>query len=568
MPFRQLTSRRPVAMLLLLCACGQRAELGSQSDEPANSEHAWITTDSAGAEVIARAVQVDEQLSLSVGDAAGDGSELVLLRLPRGSLPELSHAMHDELKRCGGFVLRDSREQARANRKANTRAHELAYALDSAAIVEALLPELSTRNLEQTIRDLSAFPDRFHESETGAEASEWIRASWQSYAQDRPDVKVELIEHRRTPQPSVALTIPGASLPDEQVILGGHLDSINLRGGLAPGADDNASGIAVLSEVIRVALALGYRPERTVVFYGYAAEEVGLVGSGEIARAARERDAKVSGVLQLDMTNVNPAPQPYLGIVTDYATPALSDLAKQLIDEYVGLPWKTTTCGYACSDHASWFEHDFPVHHVHETTVEESNELLHTEQDTLELTDGRADHSLHFARYAAAFMVELAKGALPECGALRPCADAGVCRDGACFAPEPITGGAGAAQGGAGGATAAQGGAGTAAGGPSSPGGATTAVVGGMAGAMSAGTSGAPTAGAVSIEARAAAPAAAGCSCRTPSVRRDAASTGMAGSLMLLLAFLRRSGAPRARSSWTHRLDARSSAARDFVPHT
>src|SRR5690606_7435874 len=98
-------------------------------------------------------------------------------------------------------------------------------------------------------------------------------------------VTVEFFQHPGiTPQPSVILTIPGSTLPDEIVILGGHQDST--RSGcssnancVAPGADDDASGIAVLTEVIRVALANDFAPQRTVQFMAYAAEEVGLVGS-------------------------------------------------------------------------------------------------------------------------------------------------------------------------------------------------------------------------------------------------------------------------------------------------
>ena len=59
------------------------------------------------------------------------------------------------------------------------------------------------------------------------------------------------------------LTIQGTDLPNEVVVLGAHLDSINTSGGgsneqVAPGADDDASGIASLTEVIRVALASGW----------------------------------------------------------------------------------------------------------------------------------------------------------------------------------------------------------------------------------------------------------------------------------------------------------------------
>ncbi len=60
-------------------------------------------------------------------------------------------------------------------------------------------------------------------------------------------------------------------------------------------SDDDASGIASLTEVIRAAMAMGYRPARTVKFMGYAAEEVGLKGSKEIALCVQEQRGERGG---------------------------------------------------------------------------------------------------------------------------------------------------------------------------------------------------------------------------------------------------------------------------------
>jgi bacterial leucyl aminopeptidase len=494
-----------ISSLALLSGCAEAGpeQVSSATALEAPEANAWIKTDRAGARVI-------ESLfgALPQGESEPRaGSDLRLVQVPRARLPELSEAMHDQLDRCGGFMR--FRSRAPSETAPLFRPSPPPYSLDNAASVTALLPLLRTSNLQKTIESLSAFPDRFHESENGKQAAIWIRDLWQSYAVDHPEVQVELVTHDDTPQPSVMLTIPGKKLPAERVVLGGHLDSINHMGGLAPGADDNASGIAVLSEVIRVALELDYQPDRTVVFYGYAAEEVGLVGSDDIAARARAQQANVVGVLQLDMTNVTPAPQPYMAIITDYTDASLNELAKQLIETYVGIPWKTSECGYACSDHASWTERGFAAHHVHETTSEESNGKLHTAQDTLALSGGKADHSLHFARYSVAFMAELAKGSVPaptECDETRPCAAGAACQDGKCVAPVGGAGGAGAGGGGNGGAFASAG-----AGGPGVAG---TAPVSGAG--MPAAAGGSTQAGVAGngLRAAGAGEAEAGCACR------------------------------------------------------
>ena len=116
---------------------------------------------------------------------------------------------------------------------------------------------------------MAAFNNRFYTSDTGVQAAHWIQTRWQAIAAKIPGASVELITHEGWPQPSVVMTIPGTDKADEIVVLGGHEDSINGWGSqdaLAPGADDNASGIAVLTESARVLADSGFRPRRTVQF--------------------------------------------------------------------------------------------------------------------------------------------------------------------------------------------------------------------------------------------------------------------------------------------------------------
>jgi carboxypeptidase Q len=69
--------------------------------------------------------------------------------------------------------------------------------------------------------------------------------------------------------------IPGTDLKDEVVMLGGHLDS--WHGGT--GATDNAAGVAVAMEAVRIIKALGLQPRRTIRVALWGGEEQGLLGS-------------------------------------------------------------------------------------------------------------------------------------------------------------------------------------------------------------------------------------------------------------------------------------------------
>ena len=83
--------------------------------------------------------------------------------------------------------------------------------------------------------------------------------------------------------------VPGtdATLAGQSVVVGAHYDHLGFgwpdvragqQGKLHPGADDNASGVAVMLELARMA-ARKWRPARTIVFVAFTGEEAGLLGS-------------------------------------------------------------------------------------------------------------------------------------------------------------------------------------------------------------------------------------------------------------------------------------------------
>jgi acetylornithine deacetylase/succinyl-diaminopimelate desuccinylase-like protein len=69
-------------------------------------------------------------------------------------------------------------------------------------------------------------------------------------------------------------------LKNQYIVLGGHLDHLGARGTVVMnGADDDASGVAVVMEAARVLGQAGFKPKRTIVFAGWCGEEMGLLGS-------------------------------------------------------------------------------------------------------------------------------------------------------------------------------------------------------------------------------------------------------------------------------------------------
>jgi leucyl aminopeptidase len=368
---------------------------------------------SIGRDAVSTAVDVAraDHAALSL---EGGNDDVVVLGIEARELDHLSEAMHAWHDRCGGFIVHDSLADARAAPALSRQAIDytpIDYTIDRGDVVGAVLPEIREDEILATIRALSSRKNRYYRSESGAAVSTWLRDHWRGFT-DRPDVTVELFD-QGYPQQSVIMTIRGTTKPDEVVIIGGHLDSIALGGTTsdAPGADDDASGIATLDQVAKALLAADFRPERTIQFMAYAAEEVGLRGSQAIVRDYKRRGVNVVGVLQLDMTNFQGSDRD-IWLIDDFTSPAQNKFLAALIERYTTATWGIDRCGYACSDHASWHRAGIPASMPHETRSRDRNQHIHTARDTLEASRNNASHAAKFARLGAAYAIELAKGSL------------------------------------------------------------------------------------------------------------------------------------------------------------
>ncbi len=100
---------------------------------------------------------------------------------------------------------------------------------------------------------------------------------------------------------NVVATIKGASIPNEKIVVGGHLDSWDL----ATGAMDNGIGSFSVLDMARTFKALKLQPARTIDFVMFMGEEEGLLGSRAYVDASI-KDKSVDNIrymLNYDMTN-------------------------------------------------------------------------------------------------------------------------------------------------------------------------------------------------------------------------------------------------------------------------
>ncbi|NOT78214.1 MAG: M20/M25/M40 family metallo-hydrolase [Bacteriovoracaceae bacterium] len=344
-----------------------------------------------------------------------DGISIV--KIDEEALPWLSLLMHKNFNRCGGFMLHEdvqdaeellySQDGAQLFAKNNTFAN---YAIDQDSLIKPMIAEVKADNISATITKLSSFKNRYYKGEFGKQSATWIKDTWTALVKNRADAKVEFFAHSQWDQPSVILTLQGAS--DDVIIVAGHQDSINGSFGgatsTAPGADDNASGIATVTEIIRVLADSSYQPQKTIKFMAYAAEEVGLLGSKEISTQFKKNKVNVIGVMQLDMTNFQGTKELDIVMMRDYTNDDQNNFIGAIIDRYVpGVKWGFDKCGYGCSDHASWHAQGYPASMPFEARKNDMNRNIHTARDLMSVSGGNASHASKFAKMGIGYLVEL-----------------------------------------------------------------------------------------------------------------------------------------------------------------
>ena len=164
----------------------------------------------------------------------------------------------------------------------------------------------------------------------------------------------DVLEKKNINLKNVIGIIPGTN-PDlsEAVIISGHYDHLGLgwpdvrkgnEGQIHNGADDNASGIAVMLELAKT-LGKTHKPARTIIFVAFTAEESGLVGSRYFANNYKKYPAdKILAIINIDtvgrlfgrkimVLNSNTAREwKFIFMGTDFTTGIASELISQDLD--------------------------------------------------------------------------------------------------------------------------------------------------------------------------------------------------------------------------------------------
>src|SRR3954452_15085689 len=188
-----------------------------------------------------------------------------------------------------------------------------------------ILERIDADRIESIVRKLVSFGTRHTLSDQddpnrgiGA-ARDWIYDTMLTYAA-RSEGRMTVEKQSYTQEPAsriptatvitnVVATIRGSKYPDRVYVISGHYDSrvtdVMNSTSDAPGADDDASGVAVSMELARVLAR--HRPEATIILAAVAGEEQGLYGSNHLAQTLQDAGKDVQGMFTNDIVGSSTA---------------------------------------------------------------------------------------------------------------------------------------------------------------------------------------------------------------------------------------------------------------------
>ena len=178
---------------------------------------------------------------------------------------------------------------------------------------------------------------------------------------------------------NIIAVLPGKDkqLKNEYIVVGSHYDHLGLGGqgsgsrrpdtvAVHPGADDNASGDAVVLELAKYLKKV--RAKRSIIFAFFGAEEQGLIGSKNFLEWMKQGDDKrinlpinIKGIVAMVNLDMVGRMHDNAMSVSGTGTSSQFKAMAEAVAEQTKLNISCTPDGYGPSDHASFVAQDIPV---------------------------------------------------------------------------------------------------------------------------------------------------------------------------------------------------------------
>ena len=230
--------------------------------------------------------------------------------------------------------------------------------------IREMLDQVNQDSLEATVQHLQDYGSRIWNSDNAFAASDWIASRMEALGLEveQQPFNANTWMGSGAAAPNVIGIQRGTLYPDTYVVCGSHFDSFSYEamfgGGTAPGADDNATGVASVLESARIMTQ--YEFEYSIIYCAYGCEEMGLYGSEAYASRCQQQGMDIIGYFNNDMNGYLYGDQIHIDCIYPNSVEPIGTYYMNVGEVYYPeLPIRHVNFNQGDSDHTSFNNHGY-----------------------------------------------------------------------------------------------------------------------------------------------------------------------------------------------------------------
>ena len=277
--------------------------------------------------------------------------------------------------------------------------------------IREMLNQVNMDSLEATVQHLQDYGQRLWNSDNAFAASDWIAGRMQALGLEVEQQAFYANTWLGSGQaaPNVIGIQRGTLYPDTYVVCGSHFDSFSyqaMSGGAAPGADDNATGVASVLESARILTQ--YEFEYSIVYCAYGCEEMGLYGSEAYASRCQQEGMDIIGYFNNDMNGYLYGDQIHIDCIYPNSVEPIGTYYMNVGEVYYPeLPIRHVNFNEGDSDHTSFNNHGYMGIYPFED-YQNYSPYIHTPNDLIGTSVNSFEMSQQYCQMNIACLAEIA----------------------------------------------------------------------------------------------------------------------------------------------------------------
>lgn len=241
---------------------------------------------------------------------------------------------------------------------------EFPVVTDENIVIRWMMNQVNMDSLQATVQHLQDYQSRYWSSTNAFAASDWIagRMAALGLEVEQQPFSANTWYGSGQAAPNVIGIQRGTVYPEVYVVCGSHFDSFTWSapsGGAAPGADDNATGVASVLESARIMTQ--YNFEYSIVYCAYGCEEMGLFGSDVYAERCQQQGMEILGYFNNDMNGyLNPGDPIHIDLIYPNSVAPIGEYYMNVANIYFPeLQVRHVNFNEGDSDHTSFNNHGY-----------------------------------------------------------------------------------------------------------------------------------------------------------------------------------------------------------------